>query len=259
MRISLKVKDVNLVTVFGTSCPKNVPCTWNAWNSLYLTAKSIPIPNTSWNYMIHSAALETCNSLLLNVPKNIKKKTDSKHSHSITLLFTVWTISGLLLVYECRLGAMPCQAIGQWPPFFSSHSPATSSLQCQAGLKQTERFSLASHQLPQRRVKQAVAGLAVPSATILLSHMGIAQYKMTLDQQGVHAAVLTREERFRKRNNNYCRPDRGMCFGLFQGRVLPALSQILRPRPPRVTKAAAADMHRAPGHTSKSPPSIRKQ
>lgn len=123
----------------------------------------------SWNDMIHFAAPKTCNLLLLIVPKN---KQTREHSHSVTFLFTVWPTPALSFVYKCCFGVMPRQAIGPMPPF-SLHLPQTSSLQCQAGLEQTERFSLASHQLPQRRVKQAVAGLAVPSTTILLSHMGI--------------------------------------------------------------------------------------
>lgn len=111
---------------------------------------------------------------------------------------------------------MPCQAIGPMPPF-SLRLPQTSSLQCQAGLEQTERFSLASHQLPQRRVKQAVAGLAVPSTTILLSHMGIVcTVQDDTGSAGSACHSLTRG-RFKKWNNNYCRPDQGMCLAFFSG------------------------------------------
>lgn len=87
-------------------------------------------------------------------------------------------------------------------------STPTGPAECQAGLKQTERFSLASHQLPQRRVKQAVAGLAVPSATILLSHMGAV--RPGRDDSGSAGSArygLTRES-FRKGNNSDCRPER---------------------------------------------------
>lgn len=109
---------------------------------------------------------------------------------------------------------MPCHAIGPMPPF-SLRLPQTSSLQCQAGLEQTERFSLASHQLPQRRVKQAVAGLAVPSTTILLSHMGIVcTVQDDTGSAGSACHSLTRG-RFKKWNNNYCRPDHGMCLAFF--------------------------------------------
>lgn len=81
---------------------------------------------------------------------------------------------------------------------------------------------------------------------------------MTLDQRGVHATVFDEGEV--QKTEQQLLPTRPWNrFGLFQGRVLQALSQILRPWAPRVTTAAAADMHRAPGHTSQSPPSIGEQ
>lgn len=113
-------------------------------------------------------------------------------------------------MYKCCFGVMLCQAIGPLPAF-SLRLPQTSSLQCQAGLEQTERFSLASHQLPQQRIKQAVAGLAVPSTTILLSHMGIVCTVQDDTGSAGSACHGLTGERFRKRNNNYCRPDHGMC------------------------------------------------
>lgn len=75
--------------------------------------------NTQYVVELHDSfsSSEDMQFIVVECAKKHREK-DSKQSHSITLLFTVWTISGLLLVYECRLGAMPCQAIGQSPPFF---------------------------------------------------------------------------------------------------------------------------------------------
>lgn len=143
---------------------------------------------------------------------------------------------------KCSFCGMPCQAIGPTHPSpspFSSRCPQTSSLRCQAGLEQTELFSLASHQLPQRRVKQAVTGLVVPSTTILLSHMGtVGTVQDDTGSAGSACHDLTRE-RFRKRNNNYCRPDHGMCLAFISG----ARAAGVLPNPPTMA---------APGHPSRS-------
>lgn len=154
---------------------------------------------------------------------------------------------------------MPCQAIGPMPSFLL-RLPQTSSLQCQAGLEQTEWFSLASHQLPQRRVKQAVAGLTVPSTTILLSHMGIVcTVQDDTGSAGSACHGLTRE-RFRKRNNNYCRPDNGMCLAFFSG----TRAACAVPNPPTMTAPGSPQpqLQTCTVHSDtlqKSPPSIREQ
>lgn len=162
-------------------------------------------------------------------------------------------------MYKCCLGVVPCQPIGSLP-LFSLRLPQMSSIQCQAGLEQTERFSLASHQLPQRRVKQAVAGLAVPSTTIMLSHMGIVCTVQDDTGSAGSACHGLTGERFRKRNNNYCRPDHGDVYGLFFRdaccRRCPKSSDHGRPRSPQ-PQLQTCTVH--PGHTSQSPPSIRAQ
>lgn len=94
MRISLKVKDVNLVTVFGTTCPKTLLCTLNAYATAFIPRQSLyqyPIRHGMtwfiqqlWRHAIHCCWM--CQK---------HKENDSKHHHSIILLFTVWTISGL--------------------------------------------------------------------------------------------------------------------------------------------------------------------
>lgn len=94
MRISLKVKDVNLVTVFGTTCPKTLLCTLNAYTTAFMPRQSLyhyPIRHGMtwfiqqlWRHAIYCCWM--CQK---------HKENDSKHNHSIILLFTVWTISGL--------------------------------------------------------------------------------------------------------------------------------------------------------------------
>lgn len=101
-------------------------------------------------------------------------------SHSITPLFMLWTILGLC--FRRFLDAMPRQTTGSMP--FSCLPPMSSPL-FQIGLKQMGWFSLASHQLTQWHVKQAVTGLAVPSTAILYCHMGIMRTEMTSDRQTV--------------------------------------------------------------------------
>lgn len=106
------------------------------------------------------------------------------------------------------LDAVPYQTTGSVP--FSSCSPPISSPLCQLGLEQMGWFSLASHQLTQWHVKQAVAGLAVPGTTILYCHMGLRCPEMILERQTVRDAqcdLKIKRNKERHRPEYVCRSD----------------------------------------------------